>query len=438
MYSNLAGATDMVIHNAWPVDFNRNFSSFKPSIDGVTNFITFCLSQSQAATGNEPPRSSGNISGTGNKPIKMLFISSVGATSNWGSAAPTSRSQVPELELTDWKVARTGYGQSKLLSERLLAHAAATMSLPIAIVRVGQLCGPVLHGLEGKWTEREWLPSLIRSSFTLKALPETLGPTETVDWVPVDLAAQVVVELGIYFSSGTAPEASGRKKKKKRSTHFFHVVNPKQASWSDLVPALWYHVPSGTKLVPFIEWVDILKKSAEEAGGFQGVDEGVNPAAKLIDFFDNLQDRAIRFPHAKVAELETKNTEKVSPTLAGLQPVNTTWIDLWLRQWDWDRRAQRRPPLSIPQARRTSSLAAPNPSSIAPRQAPSRMQKLSLPQLNTALSWNPLSHSGSRTQLMPDRPQLPSSAEPKTSMSGSLQTLNQDQRVHEVQEGLGR
>ena len=242
---------------------------------------------------------------------------------------------MPEVELTNWRVARTGYGQSKLLAERLLSHAASTMSLPVAIVRVGQLCGPVLHGLEGKWTEREWVPSIIRSSIDLNALPETLGPTERVDWVPVDLSARIINELVSHFSSGTLHEAGPQKRRKRPGAHFFHVFNPHQASWSDLVPIIKRHMPPSVKMVPFIEWVDILKNSAEEAGGFQGVNEGVNPAAKLIDFFDNLQDRAIRFPHARVAGLETKQTVKVSETLSQLQPVNARWMDLWMRQWNW-------------------------------------------------------------------------------------------------------
>lgn len=84
-----------------------------------------------------------------------------------------------------------------------------------------------------------------------------------------------------------------------------------------------------------MEWVTILKESVTAAGGFQGVDEGVNPAAKPIDFFDNLQDRAIWFPKAKSTLLETRETVKVSETLAGLEAVGPEWMALWMRQWKW-------------------------------------------------------------------------------------------------------
>ncbi|KAK4497666.1 hypothetical protein PRZ48_010319 [Zasmidium cellare] len=308
-YNRLASTVDLVIHNAWPVDFNRNFRSFKSSVDGVQHFIDFCISNKDRST-------------------KLLFISSIGATSNWGSAAPTSRSKIPEVELTDWKVARTGYGQSKLVAERLLSHAAREVDLPASVVRVGQLGGPVLHGdARGKWTEKEWLPSLIRSSITLRALPENLGPVEDIDWVPVDIAAVALAELAFNLVQTAQNPKTG--------ANFFHLVNPSCTQWTKLVPSMTSMIPTDVRLVGFVEWVTILKESVNTAGGFQGVDEGVNPAAKLIDFFDNLQDRAIRFPKAKSTLLETRETMKVSKTLAELDAVGPEWMALWMRQWRW-------------------------------------------------------------------------------------------------------
>jgi thioester reductase-like protein len=99
LYEHLAKKADLIIHNAWPVDFNRHFSSFEPSIHGVQNFISFSQHRKQSA---EQPV------------IPLLFVSSIGAVSNWGSHAPTARERVPEVELMDWKLGRTGYGQSKL------------------------------------------------------------------------------------------------------------------------------------------------------------------------------------------------------------------------------------------------------------------------------------------------------------------------------------
>lgn len=324
IYDELAETTDCFVHSAWPVDFNRNIRSFKPFIEGVNAIVDFCVHARRS-------NSNGTL-----EPTKLLFISSIGATSNWSSAAPTSRPSVPEVELTDWKVARTGYGQSKLLSERLLCCAAATYNLPVAIVRIGQLCGPVLHGVKGKWPEQEWVPSLIRSSIALGVLPTTLGPTEVLDWVPVDVAARIVVETVTPFAEHKLPESrKGLRQNKKAEAQFFHIVNPRTSQWADLLPTMLERM-KGVETVTFVEWVDALKASVEESGGYERVNEGSNPAGKLIDFFDNLQDRAVRFPHARVAQLETIQSAKVSETLRQLSAVTVDWMDLWLRQWAWE------------------------------------------------------------------------------------------------------
>lgn len=321
LYTTLAETTDIFIHNAWPVDFNRNVSSFAPFTEGVNHLVEFCMAT----------RFLSKTAGA----AKLVFISSIGATSNWGSTNP-SRSHVPELEITDWRVARTGYGQSKLLSERLLCHAASCYSLPIAIIRVGQLCGSVCYGTQGQWPEQEWIPSTIKSSITLQSLPQTLGPTEVVDWVPVDTAARVIAEIAALRTEQEVSGSTRFNRRKGEQPQFYHIVNPRTSQWTDLVPAMRERMPEDVKVITFVDWVDLLKSHVNETGGLQKVMEGQNPAGKLIDFFDNLQDRAIRFPHARSAQLETVQTLKVSPTLRDLAAVNPEWIDLWMRQWNWD------------------------------------------------------------------------------------------------------
>jgi thioester reductase-like protein len=63
----------------------------------------------------------------------------------------------------------TGYGESKWVSERLLEVAFANTALNPIVIRVGQICG----GPNGFWNEKEWLPSLIRSSVQIKCLPSS-------------------------------------------------------------------------------------------------------------------------------------------------------------------------------------------------------------------------------------------------------------------------
>lgn len=65
-YNDLVEHADLILHNAWPVDFNRNFSSFEPSVNGVKHLIKFCTSSGRT------------------QPCKLVFISSVAASSSWG------------------------------------------------------------------------------------------------------------------------------------------------------------------------------------------------------------------------------------------------------------------------------------------------------------------------------------------------------------------
>lgn len=324
-----------------PVDFNRNFASFSSHIDGVRQLIELARRnhKTQEATkrldGSPNESETSTIYGSNRRtdPIKICLISSIGTVSNWGSYAPTSRDSVPEEELTDWKLARTGYGQSKLLSERLLAFAATDLNVPVTIVRVGQLGGPVQRNEQGAWPLQEWFPSLIKSSKTIKAIPTGLAALDDVDFVPVDLAAQITLELLDLENSAIARTA-----KKRKGAHFYHLVNPITASWATILPAVMRYLPDDVEEVPIVEWVDRLKNSAGEnvgAAAFEGVDHGDNPALKLFETFDYMQDRAVRFPDARAAVLATKETAQQSPTLAALHAVDVRWMEMWMRQWNF-------------------------------------------------------------------------------------------------------
>jgi len=63
--------------------------------------------------------------------------------------------------------AGSGYSEAKWVSEKIFEIAAGETSLKPTIVRIGQICG----GPNGFWNDKEWLPSLIRSSVYMKCLP---------------------------------------------------------------------------------------------------------------------------------------------------------------------------------------------------------------------------------------------------------------------------
>ena len=301
-YHTIRSRATHIVHSAWPVDFNRSFASFEPSVRGVRHLVDFVADAAPT--------------------IRLCFLSSISAAGNW-IAVPGARLQVPEEEIEDWKVARFGYGQSKLVSERLLAEASRTRHITAAVCRIGQIAGPVDDGLTGCWPPQEWLPSLIASSKHLNALPASLGPMDDVDWIPVDRVARIVTELLLQ-------------EQKTGSILFHHISNPTTTPWKRLLPAVIEGAQrtgqgSPPQTTDLSTWVDSLAESSARADG--SIHE--NPAIKLLPFYKMLQDKAVHVPRARAAVLDTKHTKARSATLKNLEAVNEGWMALWMRQWSF-------------------------------------------------------------------------------------------------------
>lgn len=301
-HNELQGHVTHILHNAWPVNFNTSVASFEPHITGVRNLITFAYTCTYDTT--------------------LFFVSSVSVAANW-SRVSGNQVTVPELPIADWRASRMGYGQSKLISERLLEDAAKLSGLKTVTCRVGQIAGPITHGTMGSWNKQEWVPSLIASSQYLGKLPKDLGPASEVDWVPVDVLGCVIIEMLLA-------ETGFGSKKGKRKMKVYHAVNPSSISWKDLITSIQKEVGKYLELVSFQEWVAALRASIGD--GKVNVTE--NPATKLLEaFFDNLDDKARRFPDVLSAPFEVEQTVKDSKTLRDLTSVCPAWMELWMQQW---------------------------------------------------------------------------------------------------------
>ncbi|KAF2127398.1 hypothetical protein P153DRAFT_295873 [Dothidotthia symphoricarpi CBS 119687] len=292
VYDALGANTTHYIHCAWPVDFNKSFTTFAPSINGLLNLIDLALT-------------------TPRRPL-FLFLSSISAIGNWG-AVPGARLQVPEEEIDDWKVARFGYGQSKLVAERLLADASRVTGLKTAICRIGQVCGPIEHGEQGCWPHQEWFPSLIASAKHLNAIPNSLGALDSIDWLPADRVGLMVAEL--LFSGHDSSDVA-----------YHHLVNPTPSSWTTLLPYVKIGLQQpDIQVMSLVAWVDMLKRS--------NWDPIQNPAVKLLPFFHDLRDKAILVPDARAVTLEVKATVRRSTFLKETKSVQPEWMTLWFKQW---------------------------------------------------------------------------------------------------------
>ncbi|KAK5172165.1 uncharacterized protein LTR77_003803 [Saxophila tyrrhenica] len=250
-FKTLVSEVDVIIHNAWKVDFNHQLESFEAEhIRSVRNFVDW---------GHQSP-----------KHPRILFVSSLSSVSQW----PVHHTgPVPETAMEDYHVAQTlGYGESKHVAERILQNAAMQSNVNVGILRVGQIAGSTRA--DGTiWNPAEYLPSLIQTSLALGRVPETLPGV--IDWIPVDVLSHIIIDI-VHGTRGTD------------KLQVFNLVNPRTTSWDHLLPAMQkYRASSDTPLLPisFADWTKLLHRV--DVNNKQEL--AAMPAAKLIAFYEGMQ-----------------------------------------------------------------------------------------------------------------------------------------------------
>lgn len=239
----------------------------------------------------------------------FVFISSV------GSVLCNSRRPVPEKIIHDWLRAETmGYTQSKLVAECLIAQITASTGVKSVICRLDQLGGVLDHdawnGKVPEWPEKEWLPAMLAPSIQLGAIPSSLGLLDSIDWVPVDVAAATICEL---ISAGSAV---------REACQVHNIVNPQTSSWTDLLPQLEAY--KGLKRATLSEWVETLKKLIDSD---QGKD---TPATSLVDFFESACESGKKKPLVDCSKSLT-----LSPSLKSTQRISVDLMEQWISQWSF-------------------------------------------------------------------------------------------------------
>lgn len=290
---------DSSADNQWQVDFNLILSSFEPHIQGTCNLINFSINTTRNA--------------------RIFFISSVSTIHNWEHRSR----KVPESFLPDLTLPVGGYGQSKAVASLLLEEASRTSGIEGAVIRVGQISGPV-RSLAGAWNPHEWLPTLISTSKFLRCLPGDLATMNTIDWVPVDIMAEILVEIALTPVSATAGVPQDGK-----LMRMFHAVNPRSCEWQDLLPTVRESLGRDFPVMPFEAWVQKLQDSI----GGKEMDADANPGVKLMAFFQGVVRDGQRARES--VRLATSETELCSKTLRDLEPVKVEWMKIWLKQWGY-------------------------------------------------------------------------------------------------------
>lgn len=290
VYLEMARDASYIIHSQWQVDFNLTLSSFEPHVRGVRNLVDFSAQSAKQAP--------------------IFFISSISTVQGW-----TQTSKVPETSLNDLTLAVGGYGESKLVASMILEKAARVSGVRHSVCRVGQIAGPLEKG--GEWNRHEWLPSIIASSKYLGVLPESLGTADIVDWIPADYCARIITELADASVDAKNPAAA----------NYYHLANPRQAKWSDLVPSVQERI-NGLRIVSFQEWVRALRQSSDKTEDIKK-----NPGVKLLEFYEGVAEGAEA--GKPYVELDTKETCKQSKTMQSLSAVDKKSMRIWLEQWSF-------------------------------------------------------------------------------------------------------
>lgn len=293
VYQLLQSHVGLVIHAAWPVNFNLDLLSFRPQLAGIVNLVTL-------AAGNS---------------AQLIFISSVAAVEGTTDGPP------PEQILQSFDTpAAFGYGRAKFLCELLVDAAAqhfGSSTLPTTIIRVGQVGGTINH--PRIWNTREWLPSMVISSLNLGKIPDSLGSRfNTVDFVPADVLSNVLADLA---TNATSPEG----------TAVFNIRNAHVVSWKELLPAI---IEAASHHGRTLEVVTPSAWLADAGSEDNAVAQ--NPAAKLIDFYTSLWAADLVGAKGSVASFQPMAVDRAlaaSPALRELKAVNLEWMRKWADEW---------------------------------------------------------------------------------------------------------
>ncbi|KAI0902041.1 hypothetical protein F4806DRAFT_502023 [Annulohypoxylon nitens] len=292
-YENLVNNVTHIVHNAWLMNAKWPLRNFEAQFQIMKNLLNLSREISiRRAPGTK---------------VTFQFISSIATVGHrpiW-SGEPI----VPEERMTIESVLPTGYGDAKyicelMLDETLHKHPDRFRAM---VVRPGQIAG---SSTSGYWNPMEHLSFLIKSSQTLKVLPDFDG---LLSWTPVDQVAGTLVDL-VFL-----PEDK---------THYpiYHVDNPVRQPWKEMIPVLADALdisPDG--IIPFQDWVQCVRDYPRQVEG----PEGENPAFLLIDFLD---DNFIRMSCGGLL-LDTIKVREHSKTLANAGPVNERVTKQFIQSW---------------------------------------------------------------------------------------------------------
>ncbi|KAJ5483102.1 hypothetical protein N7539_006548 [Penicillium diatomitis] len=309
-WQELVHDTALIIHGAWPVNFNLPLSSYDNQFACVAALLALA----------------------GQSDAHFVFISSVAA------AVATDQSTIKEAISNDpAHAAPLGYARSKWVAERICAkfNQAFDGDTPrsvASIIRIGQLCGDTLTGA---WNRSEAYPLMFSASTAVGALPDL--DAEGTNWLPVDVAARSVLEIAFARLSNDHSESSqtqgvehSNATLQARPTPVFHVANPHDSTpWRQVLQwissaASLMTPPNHLHILPASDWVDRVEHQLSED----------HHARSLLGFWRQSYAGTSRAPRVvrKPPRIEITRARALAESMSIVGPMDQQTAD---RLWRW-------------------------------------------------------------------------------------------------------
>ncbi|OXV11593.1 hypothetical protein Egran_00646 [Elaphomyces granulatus] len=287
-YEYLAENVTHIVHNAWPMSLTRPVNAFEPQFKAMQNLVQLAREIAcRTAQGSK---------------VGFQFISSIATVGYY--PLQTGKALVPEEAMKVESVLPTGYSDAKLVCERMLDETLHRYPgrFHAMSVRIGQIAGSKISGY---WNPVEHFAFIVKSSQTLKMLPDLQGE---LSWCPVN---DVASTLGELLTSNITPYP------------IYHIENPVRQPWREMILILAdaLGVPN-TNIVPFEDWINRVRR-------FPGSIETDNPAGRLVGFLD---EHFIRMSCGDLI-LDTAKSTEHSETLRNEDPISADLVNRYVSAW---------------------------------------------------------------------------------------------------------
>lgn len=290
----LSNIVDVIIHNAWKVDFNHSLESFAHAhLQGLRTLIDWSINSLR-------------------KP-HICFISSISSVERWMSIYG-NETLVPETPIASHEVAQQmGYAESKNIAEHILGVAKEKSQVPVSILRVGQIAGPL--STAGIWNRNEWFPSMVETSKSLQCLPNYIPD---LDWIPVDKLATIVTEITRFAVTTDTSQT-------------YNIVNPSPVPWLSQLDTVKKRLGPKTKVIELHEWIQMLERlDANDADVIR-----MHPAIKILNFYRGFESATVGAGKSGSQKYCTAHGTAASESMAGLDSICSSWMENWLNQWGY-------------------------------------------------------------------------------------------------------